>query len=160
MPTNKYVIGDSGFCITPKVIVPYSESQKAFDPLDREMFKYQLSKIRVSFEQSFGLIKGIFPFLGFPKLCHYFNNHTDTTESLFVLFNLFLEIGAINTDNLQNTINIYAAFNVNDINVGTTADLENPLSSPDAYPYCNLSDDRIRRDGKAAREYLINQFIK
>lgn len=158
LPPDRYVIGDSGFAITPKLIVPYSESQKAFDPFDRGMFNYQLSKIRVRIEQTFGLIKRIFPFLGFAKLCNDFNKHTDTTESLFVLFNIFLEIGAINTDNLQNTINMYAAFNVNDHQDVGLED-GNPQSSPDTYPYVNYSDDRIRRDGKASREVLINQFI-
>ena len=117
LPKNYFVIGNSGFCVTPKLIVPYTESQKEHDPMNRTTFNYQLSKIRVRIEQVFGLIKRIFPYLGFPKLCHCFATHTATTECLFVLFNLFLEIGAINTANLQTTINIYAAMNVNDNDV-------------------------------------------
>ena len=157
LPSGMYVIGDSGFCITPKLIVPYTESQKAYDISKRTLFNYQLSKIRVRIEQCFGIIKRIFPFLAFPKLCYDFKKHTEITECLFVLFNIFLDIGAINVDNLQGTINIYSAINDPDTNANYEETM--PISRPDTYPYYNYTDVRIRNDGKEAREVLINQFI-
>ena len=64
LPHGYFVLGDLGFALTPKVIIPYDQSQVTYNIQQRSRFNYELSRGRVRIEQVFGLLKKIFPYLG------------------------------------------------------------------------------------------------
>ena len=45
----------------------------------------------------------MFPFLAYPRLCKEFQKHVDITESMFILYNILIEIKEINTSNIATT---------------------------------------------------------
>ena len=60
-----FVVGDSGFEITNKLINTYTILQMRTNALKKERFNYYLSRVRVRIEQLFGIVKAIFPYLGY-----------------------------------------------------------------------------------------------
>ena len=155
-----FVLGDSGFGITPHLITPFDVSQVQFSEHLRATFNYQLSRIRVRIEQVFGIIKRLFPFLAIPRLFHTFEKHCNCTEALFVLYNILIEIGAIDTSNISNTVEQFSKDSTLEDAIQNLKDQHEQLQLQKAYDFLsNNDDDSIRQAGKEKREVLINKFI-
>ena len=99
-----FVLGDSGFAITPRLITPFDQSQVEYDPEIKGKFNYELSRARVRIEQIFGILKKKFPFIGYPRLCYSFEKHVNITESILILFNLLISINEINKENISRQV--------------------------------------------------------
>ena len=66
LPKNLYFIGDGGFVIHKKLMIPYNAVQLFDNRVNRvamESFKYLLSRVRVRVEQTFGILKKKWRFL-------------------------------------------------------------------------------------------------
>ena len=152
------MLGDSGFGITPHMITPYSESEVAYDPR-RGYFNYNLSSARVRIEQVFGVAKRVFPYLAYPRQCKNFGKHTDIVKALLVLYNIFIDISEINTNNIRATVNNYCTNSTIESYINEAEELHREHWVNGGYNIRNISDNTIRTHGQRRRNELVNEFI-
>ena len=71
LPPTYYVVADAAYCLSEKVLVPFTGSQRN-DPV-KDAFNYFLSQIRIRIEMSFGLLVGKWRILRSPIECSLVN---------------------------------------------------------------------------------------
>ena len=54
LPTDAYIIGDAAYCVSEKMIVPFTGSQRR-NP-NKDAFNFYISQLRIRVEMSFGLM--------------------------------------------------------------------------------------------------------
>ena len=142
LPDGTFVLGDSGFGITPKLMTPFDCSQVEFDPYKRGNFNFQLSRARVRIEQVFGIIKRIFPYLAFPRLCTDYRKHILITECLFIMYNILIDLEEIDTSNISRTCHLYTNSNVNELEeqIDILKNQHEQIASLKGYDFLNTSE--------------------
>jgi hypothetical protein len=97
---KEYMLGDKGYALTNRMIVPYKEPLR-HDPRARRFNKH-LSRARVKIEHAFGVLKARFPSLSsLPVYIRRADDHTRAVEwisACFVLHNLLLSVDGDNDD--------------------------------------------------------------
>ena len=139
LPNGYFVLGDSGFGITPKLLTPLTISQIHSNPQTRHRFNYELSRACVRIEQVFGLLKRIFPYLAFARECG-FLKHTDIVESLIILYNILIAIEAINASLILNAVSLYTQDAKTEQAIQNANDVHHQMSINGGYNFLKVSE--------------------
>ena len=88
LPSGYFIVGDNGFTLTSKLLIPYDSGQLIYNASGRSPYNYWLSVARVRSEMAFGLLKRKFAFLRFPSMINK-STHVFLTKVCMLLHNLY-----------------------------------------------------------------------
>ena len=98
LPDDYYFIGDGGFAIHEKLMIPYNETQLLNNNQNRDAllnFNYQLSRARVRVEQTFGIFKKKWRFLNRAVKVDP-TQHVIITHAIAIIHNFSIEYEELN----------------------------------------------------------------
>lgn len=158
LPQQYFILGDSGFGITPSMMTPYSDSEIAYNQR-RAAFIYNFNFARVRIEQLFGILNRMFPYLVFPRQCKEFAKHTEFVKTLLIIYNILMDLNEINTANIRSTVEMFCSSPFVEQMIGTMEQAHRDNLNNGGYNYRDFNDDQIRNDGQQRRDELVQQFI-